>query len=183
MRTLGFFCFYFVYFLCHLYFFLSPAAIDFETPVISSTTKTARPQEILDLSCNSQLFQEIYASGIFFWSIKILKLTGIQAGVLIHQLNAQLYDIPREDILPWIYLIPHVTNLKDSLPELHFPSMVSKATTNIIYKSCIFDKVAACTVSVKYPVLQILGVGDVEWYTQDVFLEFKLIFTFRGFWV
>ena len=37
--------------------------------------------------------------------------------------NAQLYDIPREDIVPWIYLIPHVTNLNRQLTRITFPQL------------------------------------------------------------
>ena len=37
--------------------------------------------------------------------------------------NAQLYDIPREDILSWIYLIPHVTNLNGQLTRITFPQL------------------------------------------------------------
>ena len=59
-----------------------------------------------------------------FWSVKIIIIIIITLSRSPDPLvNAQLYDIPREDILSWIYLIPHVTNLNGQLTRITFPQL------------------------------------------------------------
>ena len=53
-------------------------------------------------------------------NIKVNQYTSSSPDPLV---NAQLYDIPREDILSWIYLIPHVMNLNRQLTRITFPQL------------------------------------------------------------